>query len=128
VVEVFWFIEDWEEQMTYKEFKRHVFTIYSETFNGEDSRPIDYGIQRACFEEKKLQRLISLAEQTNFSTAKRKVAGWQRQLERVLQIKARLQLRKNETTSEVPFPDRLGRAMSINVTATRRASPVMRAR
>src|SRR5687768_9648642 len=99
--------------MNYKEFKRHVFTIYNEGFNGQDSSPIDYGIQRACFEEKKLHRLIELAEQTDFSTAKRKVAGWHRQLERVLQIKARLELRKNETVSDMAVRSRFDRAIPI---------------
>ena len=58
--------------MTYKEFKRNVFAVYSENYDGEDVRPIEYGIRRAKFEETKLQRLIALAEQTDFSTAKRK--------------------------------------------------------
>lgn len=83
--------------MTYKDFKRQVFVIYNEPFKGIDNNPIDYGIQRAFFEENKLRRLIVLADQTTFSTAKRKVAGWRRQLERVQQIKARLELRKKES-------------------------------
>lgn len=93
--------------MTYKEFKRQVFVIYNEPFVGMDNNPIEYGIQRALFEEKKLRRLIELADQTVFSTAKRKVAGWRRQLERVQQIKARLEMRKNElplATYERPLP------------------------
>jgi hypothetical protein len=129
VVEAFYSIKKFaEDQMTYKEFKRHVFTIYNEDFNGEDSSPIDYGIQRAHFEEKKLHRLIELAEQTEFSTAKRKVAGWHRQLERVQQIKARLELRKSETLSETAFRDRLNQAVPINIPASRRVVPVVRVR
>ncbi len=83
--------------MTYKEFKREVFVIYNENYNGADVSPIEYGIQRAKFEENKLERLITLASKTNFSTAKRKVEGWRRQLDRVHEIKARLEQRKGET-------------------------------
>lgn len=83
--------------MTYKEFKRQVFSIYSETYNGADVSPIEYGIQRANFEEKKLGQLIALAGRTDFSTAKRKVEGWRRQLERVGEIKTRLEQRRTET-------------------------------
>ena len=83
--------------MTYKEFKRQVFMIYSETYNGADVSPIEYGIQRAKFEETKLERLITLAGQTDFSTAKRKVEGWRRQLDRVHEIRARLEQRRTET-------------------------------
>ena len=82
--------------MTYKEFKRNVFAVYSENYDGEDVRPIEYGIRRAKFEETKLQRLIALAEQTDFSTAKRKVAGWRRQLERTRLIIIRLEGRKKD--------------------------------
>lgn len=83
--------------MTYKEFKREVFSIYNETYCGADVSPIEYGIQRASFEGRKLERLIELAKRTDFSTAKRKVEGWQRQLERVHEIKLRLEQRRNET-------------------------------
>jgi hypothetical protein len=114
--------------MTYKEFKRHVFTIYNETFTGADNSPIEYGIQRARFEEKKLQRLIVLADQTDFSTAKRKVAGWHRQLERVQQIRERLELRKSEMVPVIPsVRTGLDRAASISLTQSRRARPLMRA-
>jgi len=114
--------------MTYKEFKRHVFTIYNETFDGADNGPIDYGIQRAKFEEKKLNRLILLADQTDFSTAKRKVAGWRRQLERVHEIRARLELRKSETPVAVAVYDRPERVIPINLTGGRHARPVATAR
>jgi hypothetical protein len=82
--------------MTYKEFKRQIFAIYSETYSGEDVSPIEYGIRRAEFEDMKLRRLIELAEQTAFSTARRKVAGWKRQLERVQLIRMRLEERRRE--------------------------------
>src|SRR5688572_22119495 len=83
-------------QMTYKEFKRAVFVIYNETYSGADVSPIEYGIQRAKFEANKLERLILLANKTNFSTAKRKVDGWRRQLERVHEIQMRLEQRRSE--------------------------------
>ncbi len=83
--------------MTYKEFKRQVFMVYNETYSGADVSPIEYGIQRAKFEETKLERLIALACQTEFSTAKRKVEGWRRQLERVHEIRVRLEHRRTET-------------------------------
>jgi hypothetical protein len=114
--------------MTYKEFKRHVFSIYNETFSGADNSPIEYGIQRAKFEETKLLRLIVLADQTDFSTAKRKVAGWRRQLERVQQIRERLQLRKSEM---LPVATAVGNRLDGNVTIPlaqgRRARPLLRA-
>lgn len=83
--------------MTYKEFKRRVFTIYNECYHGGDLGPIEYGLRRAEFEENKLGRLIGLAEETEFSTARRKVEGWRRQLERVHAIKARLEERRKES-------------------------------
>ncbi len=111
--------------MTYKEFKRHVFTIYSENYNGEDVSPIEYGIQRAKFEEIKLERLIVLAEQTDFSTAKRKVAGWRRQLERVHQIRARLEQRKTETMAADRFYARIEPTVPVRIHDTRRSSPMI---
>ena len=114
--------------MTYKEFKRHVFTIYNETFDGADNSPIEYGIQRAKFEEKKLNRLIVLADQTDFSTAKRKVAGWRRQLDRVQQIKARLELRKKEMPVTVVLYDRPDHAVPIDITRVRNGHPMATAR
>ena len=93
--------------MTYKEFKRQVFSIYSETYSGADVSPIEYGIQRADFEERKLERLIELANKTSFSTAKRKVEGWRRQLERVREIKSRLELRRNETPALARLSERM---------------------
>jgi len=105
--------------MTYKEFKRQVFMIYNEPFEGADNSPIEYGIQRARFEEKKLRRLIVLADQTAFSTAKRKVAGWRRQLERVQQIKARLELRKKESPIVSMFCNRLEQVASFPLAENR---------
>ena len=115
-------------QMTYKEFKRHVFTIYNETFDGTENSPIDYGIQRAKFEEKKLNRLIVLADQTDFSTAKRKVAGWRRQLERVQQIKARLERRKSEMPVPVALYDRPEYAVTMDLARVRNGRSVTVAR
>ena len=101
--------------MTYKEFKRHVFSIYSEAYRGADVSPIEYGIQRAKFEETKLERLILLANQTTFSTAKRKVEGWRRQLERVREIKMRLEQRKTETPAIVKMNGRISLPPVANV-------------
>jgi hypothetical protein len=112
--------------MTYKEFKREVFAIYNQSFAGDDKNPIEYGIQRAEFEEKKLRRLIALADQTAFSTAKRKVAGWRRQLERVQQIKARLGSRRKE----MPLAVEAGRTSAVppSLAAGRAIRPVATAR
>ncbi len=82
--------------MTYKEFRQQALAISKEPFEGSDENLLEYGIQRARFRENQLQRLIVLANQTGFSTAKRKVAGWRRQLERVGQIKMRLKMQKSE--------------------------------
>lgn len=111
--------------MTYKDFKRQVFAIYNETFNGDDKSPIEYGIQRAAFEEKKLRRLIALADQTSFSTAKRKVAGWQRQLERVQQIKARLELRKKEAPANLAAANRLAGTVPLPLVENRTKRPAV---
>jgi hypothetical protein len=113
--------------MTYKEFKREVFAIYNEAFLGDDKSPIEYGIQRAGFEEKKLRRLIVLAEQTTFSTAKRKVAGWRRQLERVQQIKARLEMRKREAPASFAEVNRITSA-TLPLVENRAKRPVIAAR
>jgi hypothetical protein len=114
--------------MTYKEFKREVFAIYNQPFAGDDKNPIEYGIQRAGFEEKKLRRLIGLAEQTDFSTAKRKVAGWRRQLERVQRIKTRLELRRKEAPVGFTPGKRPPSAVPLPLIANRTTRPIATAR
>jgi hypothetical protein len=105
--------------MTYKEFKRQVFAIYNDTYKGEDVSPIEYGIRRAEFEEEKLKRLIALADQTIFSTAKRKVAGWRRQLDRVHVIRVRLEQRRSEAMPMINAYDRFERAIPFSITKGR---------
>lgn len=107
--------------MTYKEFKRQVFAIYNDNYKGEDVSPIEYGIRRAEFEEEKLKRLITLADQTIFSTAKRKVAGWRRQLERVHVIRVRLEQRRAEALPITNAYDRFERAIPLSMGKNRAA-------
>jgi hypothetical protein len=110
--------------MTYKEFKRQVFAIYNDGYKGEDVSPIEYGIRRAEFEEEKLKRLITLADQTVFSTAKRKVAGWRRQLDRVHLIRVRLEQRRSEAMPMLNAYDRFERALPLPVTKGRASQPL----
>ncbi len=110
--------------MTYKEFKRSVFVIFSETYGGEDVSPIEYGIQRAIFEEKKLLRLIALADHTDLSTARRKMAGWRRQLERVRQIRLRLELRRIDAPIVPANPKPMKRPERMSVSNARQAQPL----
>ncbi len=77
--------------MTFREFKRRTFAISREEFRGLHFHPLDHGIERTCFEEKKLLRLIAMGDKTKFATAKRKVESWQRQLERVRKRRQQLQ-------------------------------------
>jgi hypothetical protein len=110
--------------MTYKEFKRQVFAIYNDSYKGEDVSPIEYGIRRAQFEEEKLKRLITLADQTVFSTAKRKVAGWRRQLERVHVIRVRLEQRRSEASPTINSYERFERSIPLSTGKDRNSQPL----
>lgn len=103
-----YFRNDTLTEATYKEFKRNVFAVDSENYDGEDVGPFEYAIRRGKFEEAKLQRLMALAEQTDFSTAKRKVAGWRRQLQRTRGIIMRLEGRKKEARVISKWGEALG--------------------
>ena len=113
--------------MTRKEFERLRMSIEEQDFFGNCTDPIEYGIQRARFEEKKLRKLIVLADQTAFSTAKRKVAGWRRQLERVQQIQTRLESRKKESPMVSRDYNQLARAAAFHFVNPPR-SPIVTAR
>jgi hypothetical protein len=75
--------------MTYTEFKRNVARISRQEFLSSQFNPLQYGIERTRFEERKLRQLIALAKRTQFLTAQRKVAGWERKLERMQQKRER---------------------------------------
>jgi hypothetical protein len=75
--------------MTYTEFKRNVARISRQEFLSSQFNPLQYGIERTRFEERKLRQLIALAKRTTFLTAQRKVAGWERKLERMQQKRER---------------------------------------
>jgi hypothetical protein len=81
--------------MTRKEFEALRQSIEREKFDGDYSDPITYGIQRAVFEKRKLQRLIQAAKAVKLQTARTKVEQWKRQLERANQSHQRfLKLQK----------------------------------
>jgi hypothetical protein len=77
--------------MTYTEFKRHVARISRQEFLSSQFNPLQYGIERTRFEERKLRQLIALAKRTQFLTAQRKVAGWERKLQRMQEKRARFE-------------------------------------
>jgi hypothetical protein len=77
--------------MNFKEFKQRSLQISLEPFQSKEFHPLDFGIQRALFEEQRLRRLIDLATQVDSLTVKRKAAGWQRQLEKTVSVRNRLQ-------------------------------------
>ncbi len=77
--------------MNFKEFKKQSLQITLEHFESKEFHPLDFGIQRARFEEQKLKRLIELSEQVDSLTVKRKAAGWRRQLEKTANVRARLE-------------------------------------
>ena len=55
--------------MTRKEFEKFRMSIEDQDFSGNYSDPIEYGIQRAAFEQKKFQKLIAAARKVNMRTA-----------------------------------------------------------
>jgi hypothetical protein len=75
--------------MTYTEFKRNVARICRQEFLSSQFNPLQYGIERTRFEERKLRQLIALAKRTQFLTAQRKVAGWERKLQRMQEKRER---------------------------------------
>jgi hypothetical protein len=77
--------------MTYTEFKRSVARIARQEFLSSQFNPLQYGIERTIFEERKLRQLIALAKRTQFLTAQRKVAGWERKLQRMQQKRERFE-------------------------------------
>jgi hypothetical protein len=77
--------------MTYTEFKRSVARITRQEFLSSQFNPLQYGIERTRFEERKLRQLITLAKRTQFLTAQRKVAGWERKLVRMQEKRARFE-------------------------------------
>jgi hypothetical protein len=68
--------------MTRKEFERLRISIEGEAFLGDYTNPLEYGIQRAAFEKRKFQKLISAAGKVNMRTTRAKAEQWQRQLEK----------------------------------------------
>jgi hypothetical protein len=77
--------------MNFKEFKQQSLKITLQQFESKEFHPLDFGIQRARFEEEKLKRLIDLAEQVESLTVKRKAAGWRRQLEKTVGVRMRME-------------------------------------
>ena len=77
--------------MNFKEFKQQSLKISLEPFESKEFHPLDFGIQRALFEEERLRRLIELAEQVESLTVKRRAAGWRRQLEKTKSVRNRLE-------------------------------------
>jgi hypothetical protein len=71
--------------MTRKEFEKLRLSIEEENFFGNYANPIDYGIQRAAFEKRKFQKLISVARKVDFKTTRAKAKQWKRQLDRAEQ-------------------------------------------
>ena len=76
--------------MTYKDFKARVRAIEGELFRPTQMHPILFALERADFEEQKLNKLIATARLANFATAKNRLAAWRRQLGRVQARKIRL--------------------------------------
>jgi hypothetical protein len=87
--------------MTYTEFKRSVARISRQEFLSSQFNPLQYGIERTRFEERKLRQLIALAKRTTFLTAQRKIAGWERKLERMQQKRERF-IETSRTAALVP--------------------------
>ena len=87
--------------MTYKDFKAHVRAVEAETFQPTQTHPILFGLERLAFQSHRLQRLIGIAEQVHFATARARLAAWRRELKRVNAKKARL-TRFNVLTSASP--------------------------
>ena len=79
-----------EAIMTFREFRERVLTISREEFKGTKTHPLEHGIERASFEEQKLERLIAATRGASFLTAKRRAAGWRRQLQKVRAARQRL--------------------------------------
>lgn len=77
--------------MNFKEFKQESLKIALEQFESKEFHPLDFGIQRALFEEQRLRRLIELAEHVDSLTVKRKAAGWRRQLEKTVSVRNRME-------------------------------------
>jgi len=71
--------------MTRKEFEKLRQSIEEENIPGKYANPIDYGIQRAAFEKRKFQKLISVARKVDFKTTRAKAKQWKRQLVRAEQ-------------------------------------------
>ena len=101
--------------MTFKEFRQRVLAISRDEFIATHSRPLEHGIERAHFEEEKLKRLIAVARQAKFVTARRRLEAWQRQLEKVRSVRERL-----ECTNANVFPNsrKSRRVARVHVPAT----------
>jgi hypothetical protein len=82
--------------ITFSEFKRRVAQINGRNFEGESFHPLDYGIERAGFEEKRLRQLIELAEEAPFQTAVNRKKSWMRRLKKVQQSRERFEQMKKE--------------------------------
>ncbi len=77
--------------MTFKEFQAQVREIKKVTFQGTSDSPLHWGIERAKFNEQRLLRLIAVAEQVPYATARRRYDAWQRQLSRVRETRERME-------------------------------------
>ena len=83
--------------MTRKEFERLRISIEGKVFFGDYTNPLEYGIQRAAFEKKKFQILISAAQKVNMRTTRAKAEQWRRQLEKAQHSYDRFKALKEET-------------------------------
>lgn len=75
--------------MTYSEFMCAVRSIQTEPFICEDCHPIEYGMRRAAFEQRQLERLIILASKSEYLTVRRRLTAWQRKLSRAIALQDR---------------------------------------
>lgn len=69
--------------MTLQEFERHRLGLEREKFHGELGNPLNFGMDRALFEKKRLQHLIDLGRGVPSKTVQAKVQRWKRQMHRV---------------------------------------------
>ena len=100
--------------MTFIQFKRQVTGILQEKFVSQEFSPLKYGIERAVFEERKLKRLISAAEQADCLTAQRRKQAWLRQLEKTGQNRSRLEKMQQEIST-------VGQVLRVAVAPTAKA-------
>ncbi len=75
--------------MKFDEYRARVAAIRAERLQPTTLTPLEFALERNQFEQKKLQKLLDVAENANFMTARRHLERWHRLLDKMKKAEVR---------------------------------------